>query len=77
MIDDSKYLKSGSRMKKVEAKINSELIDLLYRMARHMLNPDDIELHKWALKGAYLLGKLEKHDPERYAEETKPSDGAV
>ena len=46
--------------------------DLLYRLARHLLNPDDIPLHKWAVKGASLLSELERIDPERYKKAMKP-----
>lgn len=43
-----------------------ETEDLLYRIARHMLNLDDLPLHKWGVKGAYLLSELERKDPDRY-----------
>lgn len=47
--------------------------DLLYRLARHLLNPDDLPLQKWAVNGATLLSELERADPERYREAMKPS----
>ena len=46
---------------------------LLYAMARHLLNPDDLPLDKWAIKGAFLLSRLERLNPDRYAEAVKPT----
>lgn len=50
---------------------NSDKLSLLYRLARHLYNPDDIPVHKWAVKGAHLLSQLEEIDPERYKEAMK------
>lgn len=54
--------------------MSDQTTDLLYDIARHLANPDDMSIHKWALKGAYLLGKLEKVDPARYKQAMKPTE---
>lgn len=51
-----------------------ETYDILYQIARHLLNPDDIPLQKWAVKGAFLLSRLERLDPEKYAEVMAPEE---
>jgi hypothetical protein len=45
--------------------------DLLYTLARHLYNPNDISYYRWALQGAHLLSRVERLDPEKYAQYVK------
>lgn len=46
-------------------------VDLLYRMARHIRNTDEISLIKWGIEGMDLLAELRELDQERYDAEIK------
>lgn len=48
--------------------------DLLYRMARHLRNTDEMPLIKWGAASMNLLAELKQRDPDRYYKEVKKSE---
>src|SRR5689334_13147928 len=49
-------------------------VDLLYRMARHIRNTDEMAAIQWGVKGMDLLAALRELDHERYDAEVKAND---
>lgn len=45
--------------------------DLLYKLARHIRNTDEIHPATWGAQGLDLLAQLREIDPERYDKEVK------
>ena len=56
--------RAGLRDGKAEAK---RIIDLAYRMARHIRNSDDSSPVKWGIEGMNLLVELHKINSKAYA----------
>ena len=52
---------------------SAELL-LLYRMARHIRNTEDLPAVKWGIQALYLLSTLRKLDPEKYDKEVKEGE---
>lgn len=50
------------------------LVDLLYRMARHVRNTEEMSAIAWGVKGMDLLAELRDLDAERYDLEVKAND---
>ena len=51
-----------------------QLIQLTYRLGRHLLNPDNIELTCWSVMAGNLLIELHDIDPDKYLIFMKPTN---
>lgn len=51
---------------KNESTVQSRMISLLYKMARHVINVDELSPRDWGIKGVKLLEELRELDPDTY-----------
>lgn len=64
-------LASGSQIDVKYIREDLAAQDLLYKLARHIRNTDEIHPATWGAQGLNLLAELREIDPERYDKEVK------
>lgn len=72
--DEAKsFLQTWRERHPVNRKSYSNIERLLYKLARHLRNPDDLPLVTWGVAGIELLAEIRELDPKRYDNEVTKS----